>query len=64
MQQGKVVGDIILFPGHENYCKECIYYEEKFEKCKNQNYKENIYKVCCVWKRCKYKRKRLQQDKI
>lgn len=56
------MGKLILFPTHEDYCNECIYYNKKIETCNNPEYNDNCYKVCCVWKHCKYKRKRLQQE--
>lgn len=57
------MGELILFPTHEDYCKECIYHNIKFETCNNPKYNENIYKVSCVWKYCKFKRKRLQEER-
>lgn len=48
---------IILFPTHENYCKKCRYYG-KMEECTNEKYKRNMYKVCCVWHRCPYRKER------
>lgn len=56
------MGELILFPTHENYCKECIFNNEKVGICNNPKYNENAYKVNCVWKHCKFKIKRLQQQ--
>ena len=50
------MAEIILHPCHPNYCKECIYYSSG--GCLSEDYKENSYKVNCVWHYCKYKRKR------
>lgn len=55
------MGELILFPMHEDYCKECIYNNIKLGTCNNPEYNKNSYKVNCVWKHCKFKRKRLQQ---
>lgn len=48
--------EIILHPAVKGYCEECIYHGDSGE-CKNEEYKKNTYKVNCVWKYCKYKKK-------
>ena len=52
-----LMAEIILFPTNENYCKECAYHNNN-GTCSNEKYNQNSYKVNCVWKYCKYKRKR------
>lgn len=52
------MAEIILHPNHPGYCKECIFYNEKNEACESKDYRQNMYKVVCVWRYCKYKRKR------
>ena len=52
------MGEIILHPSHPDYCKECIYYGRSNGGCQNEEYIKNAYKVICIWKYCKYKRKR------
>ncbi len=58
MKSKRIMADIILFPTHKGYCKECLYYNSNGETCNNERYKKNSYEVNCVWKYCKYKRKR------
>lgn len=55
-----IMAEIILHPCHPDYCKECIFYGSLNGNCKSGDYARNIYKVNCVWKYCKYKRKRNQ----
>lgn len=50
------MAEIILFPTHPDYCKECIYYTPS--GCQNEEYIKNQYYVNCVWKYCKYKKVR------
>lgn len=57
------MGEIILHPTHENYCKECIYSNKKSGTCKNEKYINNQYKVNCVWKFCPY-RKTINKDLV
>lgn len=49
------MAEIILFPTHKDYCRECIFHDEHHAACKSKDYNENSYKVNCVWKYCKYK---------
>lgn len=51
------MGEIILHPGHPDYCKECVFYDRKSGACHSADYIQNSYKVVCVWHYCKYKRK-------
>lgn len=46
---------IILHTTHPDYCKECIYSNDRDASCSNEQYKKNSYKVNCVWRYCKYK---------
>lgn len=46
---------IIYFPTHEKYCETCEYFG-KMAECKNEKYIQNIYNVCCVWRRCPYRK--------
>ncbi|MCZ0657103.1 MAG: hypothetical protein ACLT5G_10780 [Blautia wexlerae] len=48
---------IILFPTHENYCRQCIY-DGKNGECTNEEYIKNGYKVNCVWKYCPYRKEK------
>lgn len=50
--------EIILHPHHPGYCKECVFYDDKNEACTSKDYEQDSYKVVCVWRYCKYKRKR------
>lgn len=52
------MAEIILHPNRPDYCRECIFYDEKNGGCKNKDYEQNSYKVICVWHYCKYKQKR------
>lgn len=52
------MAEIILHPAHTDYCKECAFYDRKSDSCQSEDYKQNSYKVVCVWHYCKYKRKR------
>lgn len=49
------MAEIILFPTHEDYCKECIYDDLERGICKNPKYNENMFKAICKDKYCKYK---------
>jgi len=44
----------IIVPFNAGSCKDCIYHEEKYDTCSNAEYAKNIYKVACVWHRCRY----------
>jgi len=57
------MAEIILFPTHEDYCRECIFDDPERGICKNQKYNENSYKVNCEDKYCKYKRIRKQEER-
>lgn len=52
------MAEIILHPQHPDYCKECVYHDDKNGACMSKDYAQNTYKVVCVWHYCKYKRKR------
>ena len=54
------MGEIILYPTHEDYCKECIYNNAKLGICNNEMYNKNSYKVNCVWRFCPYKKINMQ----
>lgn len=58
------MAEIILFPTHKDYCNECIYHNPNFGTCKNIAYNENSYKVNCVWKYCKFKKRKKQRRDI
>ena len=47
--------NVILYPTHEGYCKECVYYEGG-GICTSKSYIKNSYMVNCVWGYCKYKK--------
>ena len=49
------MAEIILHPCHPDYCKECIYHDDKHAGCLSENYQKNSYKVNFVWRYCKYK---------
>ncbi|MFR6160935.1 MAG: hypothetical protein ACLUJV_15660 [Blautia producta] len=51
------MAEIILFPTHKDYCGKCIYSGGN-GGCKSEKYIRNAYKVCCVWKRCPYRREK------
>lgn len=53
------MGEIVLFPKHEDYCMKCKYHREKTGECTNEKYKQNMYKVCCVWKYCPYRKEKI-----
>lgn len=55
------MAEIILFPTHEDYCKECIFDDLDRGICKNPKYNENMYKAICKDKYCKYKRIKKQE---
>lgn len=50
--------ELILFPTNRNYCDDCIYHNKNRGSCNNEEYKRHMYEVCCIWKYCKYKKKR------
>lgn len=56
------MAEIILHPGHPDYCKECIFYEQSKGQCKSGDYKKNSYYVNCVWRYCKYKKVRKDHE--
>lgn len=56
------MGEIILHPGHPDYCKECVYYIEGSKSCTSKEYDENSYSVVCVWHYCPYKRKKGEEE--
>lgn len=57
------MAEIILFPTHKDYCKECIFDDLGRGICKNPKYNMNMYKAICKDKYCKYKRIRKQEEK-
>lgn len=56
------MAEIILHPCHPDYCKECIYHDDKHAGCLSEDYQKNSYKVNCVWRYCKYKRIRHKES--
>ena len=62
IEKGKTMktAEIILHTHHPDYCKECIYHDDKCAGCLSEEYRKNSYKVNCVWRYCKYKRKKVQ----
>lgn len=42
------MAEIILHPCHPDYCKECIYHDDKHAGCLSEDYQKNSYKVNCV----------------
>ena len=50
------MAEIILFPTHKDYCRECIFDDPERGICKNPKYNENSYKVNCKDKYCRYKK--------
>lgn len=56
------MAEIILHPAHPDYCKECIYHDDKKANCLNKDYMKNSYKVNCEWRYCKYKQKRRKSE--
>lgn len=34
------MAEIILHPGHPDYCKECIFHEQSKGQCKSEDYKK------------------------
>lgn len=53
-----IMAEIILHSRHPDYCKECVYYDSHDQCCKSKDYGRHFSEVNCVWKYCKYKRKR------
>ena len=56
------MAEIILFPTHPDYCKRCIFYSPENGACQNKKYIKNQYKVVCVWRYCKYRQERGQNE--
>lgn len=50
------MAEIILFPTHTDYCRECVFYAPVTGACTNEKYIENDYYVVCVKKYCPYKK--------
>lgn len=55
------MGEIILFPTHKDYCGKCECMGMMGE-CTNEKYIQNPYKVCCVWRRCPYRKERKHEQ--
>ncbi len=51
---------IILHPSAPGYCQECVYYEN--DVCTNEDYKKHFWEVSCVWRYCKFKKVRMEND--
>lgn len=56
------MGEIILFPTHKDYCGKCEY-RGMMGECTNEKYLQNMYKVCCVWHRCPYRKERTHEQR-
>lgn len=56
------MGEIILFPTHKDYCGKCEY-RGMMGECTNEKYIQNSYKVCCVWRRCPYRKERTHEQR-
>lgn len=50
------MAEIILFPTHPGYCKECIYDDGRRGTCSSDDYNKHSYEVNCVWKYCPYRK--------
>ena len=56
------MSEIILFPTCKDYCGKCEYHGENGE-CTNEKYIQNMYMVCCVWRRCPYRKERTHEQR-
>lgn len=54
------MAEIVLFPTHKDYCGKCEY-RGMMGECTNEKYLQNMYKVCCVWHVCPYRKERTHE---